>query len=304
MLGFLPSLLLAVIFLSLLAINTILFASLIIIFSPLTILVPTTSGKQAIRRYLNTLAVTWGHVNNKLLFPLLPKIHWDIDIPKNLSEQQSYFLISNHQSWVDIMVLFFVFIGKIPFLKYFLKYSLLWIPFLGQGMYALDFPFMRRHSQAELEKKPHLKGKDLETTRRSCERFKNNPVSVINFLEGTRFSQAKHDSQQSPFKYLLKPKSGGMAFTLSALGTQMSCLLDVTIVYPQGKPTFMDLCSGKVSHVVVRVKQREFLPEAFTHNYESDQQYRLHFQKWIASLWEEKNTLIDMIKAQNPKHKP
>ena len=54
--------------------------------------------------------------------------------------------VSNHRSWVDILVLQAVFNRRIPFLKFFLKQQLIWVPFLGLAWWALDFPFMRRHS--------------------------------------------------------------------------------------------------------------------------------------------------------------
>jgi 1-acyl-sn-glycerol-3-phosphate acyltransferase len=57
---------------------------------------------------------------------------------------------------------------------------------------------MRRYSRKLLEKKPHLKGKDIETTRQACAKFRHIPVSVMNFVEGTRFTARKHDKQGHP----------------------------------------------------------------------------------------------------------
>jgi 1-acyl-sn-glycerol-3-phosphate acyltransferase len=202
---------------------------------------------------------------------------------------------------VDIFALFYVFTGRIPFLKYFLKQELLYVPFWGQAMYALDYPFMKRFSKETLAKHPELKGKDTETTRRSCEKFRYTPVSVMNFLEGTRFTVEKHARQQSPYRHLLKPKAGGMAFTLSALGEQMHCLLDVTIVYPDGNPTFMDLSSGRVRRVIVRVHQREIPPEAFSRDYESDADFRESFQAWTAAIWARKDAEIASLTQQGAK---
>lgn len=292
MLGFLPPPLIALIFISLLVTTTVLFSTLIIVVMPLRFLMPTHGLRTAITTLLIAFASAWCRLNNQVLFRLLPKIEWDISLPPDLNTHSWYFVMSNHQSWVDIMGLFYVFTDRIPFLKYFLKQELLYVPFWGQAMYALDYPFMKRYSKETLARHPELKGKDVKTTRRSCEKFRHTPTSVMNFLEGTRFTKAKHDQQHSPYRYLLKPKAGGMAFTLSALGDQMSSLLDVTIVYPEGIPTFMDFCSGRLRRVIVRVHQREIPHEAFTSDYESDAAFRERFQAWTAGLWAEKDAEI------------
>jgi 1-acyl-sn-glycerol-3-phosphate acyltransferase len=289
MLGFLPAPLIAFIFVPLLVANTLLFSVLILLVMPLRFLMPTHGLRTAIAALLIAFADTWCRINNQVLFRLLPRIEWDIALPEGLSKRHWYFVISNHQSWVDIFVLFYVFTDRIPFLKYFLKQELLYAPFWGQAMYALDYPFMKRYSKETLQRHPELKGKDIETTRRSCEKFRHTPVSVMNFLEGTRFTPVKHDRQQSPYRYLLKPKAGGMALALSALGDQMSCLLDVTIHYPDGNPTFMDLCSGRLRRIVVHVHKREIPHEAFTRDYENDAEFRESLQTWTAALWTRKD---------------
>lgn len=295
MLGFLPAPLIALVFLPLLVANTVLFSSLILVVTPLRFIMPTHGLRTAIAALLIGFANLWCRINNKVLFRLLPRIDWDIQLPEGLSTRSWYFVMANHQSWVDIMVLFYTFTDRIPFLKYFLKQELLYVPFWGQAMYALDYPFMKRYSKETLQKHPELKGKDTETTRRSCEKFRHTPVSVMNFLEGTRFTPAKHDQQKSPYRHLLKPKAGGMAFTLSALGDQMHCLLDVTIVYPGGNPTFMDFCSGRLRRIVVRVHRREIPHEAFTCDYENDAAFRERFQAWTAGLWEDKDAEIGRL---------
>lgn len=296
MLALLPAPLIALFFLPLLMLHTAVFASLITLAMPLRFLMPTPRLRTAVTAFLVQLATCWGQLN-RYWFRLLPRIEWDITLPDGLSRRKWYFVIANHQSWVDILVLFYVFNGRTPFLKYFLKKELIWIPFLGAGMYALDFPFMQRYSKETLARRPELKGRDLATTRRSCEKFRHTPVSVMNFLEGTRITPAKHAGQQSPYRHLLKPKAGGIAFTLSALGDQMHCLLDTTIVYPDGIPSFMDFCAGRVRRVIVRVQAREIPAEAFTADYETDADFRARFQAWVAWLWEEKDALITSLLA-------
>ncbi|MGH8493850.1 MAG: acyltransferase [Moraxellaceae bacterium] len=297
MLAFLPAPLLALVMFTGLGMNVVFFACLIILCMPLRFLMPTHDLRAAVTALLVSYATIWCHVNNHVLLRLLPRIEWDVELPAGLSQKNWYFVIANHQSWVDIIVLFRIYNGRIPFLKYFLKQELIWIPFLGLGTYALDFPFMKRYSRATLEKHPELKGKDMETTRRSCEKFRYTPVSVMNFLEGTRFTPLKHEQQQSPYRHLLPPKAGGMAFTLSALGEKMHALLDTTIVYPDGNPTFVDFLCGRLRRVVVRVQIREIPAETFRCDYENDATFRSRFQNWTAELWAQKDADISRLLA-------
>ena len=184
---------------------------------------------------------------------LINDIKWDVQGDENLSMKDWYMVLSNHQSWADIVVLQFVLNNRIPYFRFFLKKELAWVPIFNFAWYALDYPYMKRYSKEFIKNNPHLKGKDIETTKKSCERFKDIPVAVMNFVEGTRFRPKKHKKQQSPFRHLLKPKAGGVAFVLSAMGDQLSSILDVTISYePEAKGLWDFLC-GRVSCVKVRI---------------------------------------------------
>lgn len=299
MLGFLPPPLLGPLVLTLMILNTLLGATLIILALPLRFLLPGSSGQSGVPRLMMWFAENWATINNRGVYRLLPPIRWELDLPPELDHRGWYMISANHQSWVDIMVLYYAFNRRIPFLKYFLKQELLWLPLMGAAMWCMDFPFMKRYSKEFLARHPELKGKDMETTRRSCARFRHTPVSVINFLEGTRISPAKLAEQQSPYRHLLKPKAGGMAFVLSALGERMHCLLDVTIIYPDGIPSYWQFASGQVRHIVVRVSRRDIPAECFTHDYESDSGFRASFQSWVAGLWAEKDQTLNDYFSRN-----
>ena len=205
-----------------------------------------------------------------------------------------YLVIANHQSLVDILVLQRVFNRKIPFLNFFLKKELIYVPILGLCWWALDFPFMTRTSKAQLKKNPKLRGKDIETTRKACEKFKEMPVSIVNFVEGTRFTTQKHARQNSPFPHLLKPKAGGIAFVMQAMGEQISKVVNVTIHYPDGIPTFMDFAGGKVKQINVHVDIRP-VSEELIGDYTGDSEFRVGFQSELNRLWEEKeHTLLQL----------
>jgi 1-acyl-sn-glycerol-3-phosphate acyltransferase len=180
-------------------------------------------------------------------------------------------------------------------LKFFLKQVLIWVPVIGIAWWALDFPFMKRFSRQQIEARPELQGKDLETTRQACEVFKTSPVSVLNFLEGTRFTSQKHENQQSPYKYLLKPRSGGTALVMNVLEQEIDSLIDVTIVYPESARGFWDFLCGRIPRAIVRVKQIQIPPQLCQGDYESDPEFKSEFQNWINQLWVQKDALIEEI---------
>lgn len=254
----------------------------------------------ALRKMFNVAVTfvcnTWNQWNN-FIIDLTQDIVWDVEGHENLKKDDSYLVLSNHQTWNDIIVLEKIFINKIPFLKFFIKQELVWIPVLGFSWWALDYPFMKRYSKEFLKKNPHLKGKDLEATRMACEKFKDMPVSVMNFVEGTRFTREKHKKQQSPFRHLLRPKAGGTALVLDALGRQLQTILNVTIYYPQGPKTLWQFFCGEVNRVVVRIEKIPISSDVLG-DYFNDPAFRDWFQKWINDLWSQKDGFLDVLSEQ------
>lgn len=273
--------------------NTLFWAPLLFAAAIVKLIIPVSGWRRFCDRILNGIATGWIGVNN-VNQRIFSRTRMKTQGLENLEKDQWYMVVANHQSWVDILVLQNVFNRKIPFLKFFLKKELIWVPIMGLCWWALEFPFMKRYSRKFLEKKPHLKGKDLEITRKACEKFKRVPVTVMNFVEGTRFTREKHRSQKSPFNNLLKPKSGGIAFVLGAMGEQLHTILDVTIVYPHGIKSFWDFLCGKVQEVRVSVKsmaiQKDMLGDYFR-----DTHFRGQFQDWLNRQWREKDRQIDEI---------
>ncbi|QHG62910.1 acyltransferase [Pseudomonas putida] len=244
------------------------------------------------------VAEAWSEVD-KAIFALCIPTRWDIRGVENLRKDTSYLAVSNHQTWVDIPALIESLNRRTPFFKFFLKKELIWVPLLGLAWWGLDYPFMKRYSKAFLEKHPELKGKDLEITKAACELFKRQPVTVVNYLEGTRFTEAKHREQQSPYRYLLKPKAGGVAFVLAALGEQLDALLDVTIVYPGNQaPGFWDLLNGSISRVIIDIQVRELDPALWEGDYENDPAFRQTVQAWVNQLWLDKDQRIAQLRAE------
>jgi 1-acyl-sn-glycerol-3-phosphate acyltransferase len=223
---------------------------------------------------------------------------YDIKGLEGLSRKQWYFINCNHQSWADILILFFCFHGHIPLFKFFLKKGLFWVPLLGICWWALDYPFMERFSKSFLEKNPHMKGKDLETTRKACERYQHTPVSILNFIEGTRFTKEKHARQESPYRHLLRPKAGGFAFALSAMDGKIANILDVTIIYSMDHPSFWDYLCGRIDRISLRVKKMPAPKEFLSGDYQNDRVFRDRIQSWVCNLWQEKDDLIEQHKGE------
>jgi 1-acyl-sn-glycerol-3-phosphate acyltransferase len=274
--------------------NTLFWCTLLFAVTLMKLLVPVAAWRRLTSRGLVFIAEAWVAVNSWGLAATQPTV-WDVELPATLSRGASYLVISNHQSWVDIPVLQKVLLGRIPFLRFFLKSQLIWVPLLGAAWWALDFPFMKRHSREFLEKHPERRGEDLATTRRACARFRGVPVSILNFAEGTRYTEAKRERLRSPFRHLLPPRAGGLAFTAAALGDTLHAIVDVTIAYPDGRPSFRDLLSRGVPRVVVRIREVPIPAEWFTGDYQEDAAFRERVQALIRGIWEEKDALLSRV---------
>lgn len=298
MLSFLPAPILGFIVGTLLIASTLYTSILILLCSPFKLITWVSPVlTKLLRRLITGLQENWTS-NNALILHLLPAIEWDVRGLDILHRDRWYFVISNHQSWVDIIAAFHVLNRRIPPLKFFIKFELIYVPLIGLAIYMLDYPFMKRFSKALLAKKPHLRGKDLETTRKACQKYEYAPVSVLNYLEGTRLTAEKKTACHSPFQHLLTPKSAGAAFVLNALGSRMDCLLDMTMAYPDGVPSYWDLCCGRVRCIRIDVQVRTIPSHFCLSNYENDPAYRAEFQRWVAMIWQEKDLTMTKLLAR------
>lgn len=243
---------------------------------------------------------SWLSVNNWLIDHVLPNTRWDISIDENLqlSMQGRYLMTCNHQSWVDTTVNQYFGLTRMPLTRFFTKWELIFIPFVGQAFKILGFPMMKRHSKAQIAKKPELKDRDMEEARKACQQLLTQPFTLLNYLEGTRFTQEKHDQQQSPYQHLLKPKAGGLALALNILGDQIDALVDMTIVYPDGVPGYSEFWLGEVPRIAVNLRKINIPDWILGGNYEDDAEYRERFQQWVHELWLEKDQLIESMQQK------
>lgn len=289
MLDRLISFLKALVATTLLILNIVVAFSIVFPLGVVKLVLPFPLVRKVCNALISPVANTWVHCNSGWM-KLVQPMPWHIEGVEGLSRKGWYLIGSNHQSWVDILVLQRAFDGHVPLLKFFIKKELIFVPLMGLAWWALDFPFMRRKGGSSA-------AKDLEAARKACEIFRLNPTSVISFMEGTRVTPSKHKEQKSPYKNLLKPKTGGIGMALETIGEKFECLLDVTIVYPHGVPTFGDLLSGRVKDVIVRVHRRE-IPMDLKIVKADDTQYRHRLQHWINEIWAAKDREIDELQAQ------
>ncbi|MBA2078902.1 acyltransferase [Rhodanobacter sp. PCA2] len=277
----------------LLALNVLLHVLPLFALTLVKLLLPLAGLRRACTTGLVAIAESWIGVNNAL-FELFTRIRWQVDGLDGLRRDANYLVLANHQSWVDIPVLQKVLNRRIPFLRFFLKSQLIWVPLMGPAWWALDFPFMKRYSRETLAKHPELAGRDMEATRRACAKFRQLPVSVMNFVEGTRFTPAKHDAQGSPYRYLLRPRAGGVAFVLDAMGEGLQTILEVAIAYPGGPCSMSDLIGGRLREVRVSLRQRP-IGQELRGDYERDEAFRQRFQAWVNALWAEQDARIGQL---------
>jgi len=254
-------------------------------------LVPVSGFRAACGRLLVRIAESWIGVNSWLI-DHATHTRVLVEGGDGLRIDGHYLVLANHCSWVDILVLQKVLNRRVPLMRFFLKSQLIWVPLLGLAWWALDFPFMKRYSRKVLARRPELAGRDIAATRKACEKFRGMPVAIMNFVEGTRLTADKRRRQDSPYAQLLRPKAGGIALVLDAMGEALHSVLDVTIAYPAGTPTLADLVAGRIPGIRVDLRERP-IPEALRGlDYAGDSTARVRYQRWLNGLWADKDALL------------
>ena len=277
-----------------LTLNTIVWFTPLFVLAIIKLLLPVPPLRRAITRVLMWIGEQWVSVNTLILSGSGAR-RWTADGLEDLARDKWYLVLSNHQTWVDIVVLQEIFNRRVPFLKFFIKQELVWFPLLGIAWWAMDMPFMKRYSPSYLARHPEKRGADLEATRRACRKFQHTPTSVINFIEGTRFSEEKRDRRESPYRHLLPPRAGGIAIALSSMGKLFDAVLDVTLYYPEGPPTFWGMCCGDSIPVTASVRQLPVEDRIVEGDYASDREFRREVHRWISNIWREKDEQLELL---------
>ena len=129
--------------------NTIIQSAILLPFAILKFLIPISSVEAILTRVLDGIGESWISVN-KWFFENTRNLNLSVTGADNLERKEWYLCIANHQTWADILVIQFALNKKIPFLKFFIKKQLLWLPIFGAVWYAMDYPFMSRYSKETL----------------------------------------------------------------------------------------------------------------------------------------------------------
>ncbi|WP_423063200.1 acyltransferase [Candidiatus Paracoxiella cheracis] len=258
-------------------------------------LIPIRWWRYRLMKIAQQIPVIWASSINVILY-INTRKKWDIQGTVPLSTKNWYMLISNHQTWADIPALGYVFNYKTPTMKFFMKKELLWsLPIVGLGCWILGYPFMVRHSREDIRKNPELRGKDIDTTKSACNKFKEYPTTIMNFIEGTRFTEQKRQRRHSPYKHLLSPKAGGLAIVINEMKDYLAGILDVTIEYSEPKMTFWKLVTGNFQKATVIYRLLPITDDLLGEYYEN-REFRKHFQQWLNGIWEQKDHQLDILK--------
>ena len=279
---------------------TLLILVVALLLALMKLILPIEPLQNFLTSLLLVVAECWALIC-RFFYQQIHGLDWEVQGIQGLSREHWYLLVSNHQSWSDIPILVFLLGGKIPVFRFFVKQQMLWVPIVGLACWAMEFPFMRRYSREQLEANPALRSKDQESTQRFCERMKKHPATIVNYLEGTRFTPAKHAQQASPYQYLLKPKAGGIAYVVTHLGEHINGLIDVTIIYPGAKGFWPFLC-GQLGAVKVRMQLRDIPPHFKNGDYQNSEAFRLEFQQWVSDFWQQKDEIIarELTRSDSP----
>ncbi len=259
-------------------------------------LIPIKAWRKLMDSWLNQMPVIWTDLNT-FFTKLFIRVEIEVIGAENLTMNDWYLMTANHQSWTDILLLHRVFNHRLPVLKFFIKSQVIWMPILGLGCKFIGYPFMKRYTKDQIAKNPKLKGKDLATTKKMCEQFKSRPMTIVSFAEGTRYTKQKAKRQKSPYPHLLKPRTGGLAYTLMTMGDYLHQFVDVTICYSKPDATFWDYLSGRIKKVTVKVETQP-ITDAILGDYINDREYRVRFQAWLNDLWDKKNQALEEMRKQ------
>ena len=166
-----------------------------------------------------------------------------------LDRHRACIVVANHQSWSDIFLIQSAIARRGPVVKFLCKRELAWIPILGLIFVAFDFPMLRRRASGGMSESER-RVLDRERVREACRTLRTRPAAMLSFVEGTRFTQAKHARSSSPYRNLLPPKAGGFEAIIQALAPGGAPVIDMTLVYP-GRRDFWAFLGGAAGDITV-----------------------------------------------------
>ena len=246
---------------------------------------------------VNNRLMGWWLYGNHLTLRLFTcaEVHVTGEIGEDESAAQ--IIASTHISWLDTLVIGEITRNRLPVPKFFLKHSLLYVPFVGIACWGLGMPFMRRYPPAYLLRHPELRNRDIETTRKICETFRDIPTTFVNFPEGTRFTEEKREKGGAPYRNLLTPKPGSLALAIGSLNT-FSRIISVTLYYPDNKESpFKDMLFGRLGRIYISLREIP-ITDDLKGDYTGNKQFKHSFQIRLRESWQEKDEILQRMKEQ------
>ena len=193
-----------------------------------------------------------------------------------------YTIMANHQSHMDILMLIAFGVGKLPPLKFFLKRSLMYVPFMGWFCYLMGYPFVDRFSKGQL-RQASQRTQQQQTLLRDCRALFTQPVGLVVFVEGTRFSVKKANKYR--YTHVLPPQSKGLALALSSQASPR--LLNITMAYDKPNISVWQVLSGQVRRVVVTMVEEDVrVPNL------SNQEEMKGLHVWLVDKWLQKDAYL------------
>ena len=270
-------------------------SNLLICVIPITLIcsiayfIPFKTLKQYVMNFIMPIPTAFYMVSYWLL-RINIAIDWDIQKPPSVNKKNWYLITCNHLSWLDICAVAGSLSPITSPIKFFLKKDLLWtLPFVGIPCKLLGFPLLERRGKRT--KKGYA---DINSTRKACELVMKYPTSLFMFTEGTRCTPPKQRKQKSPYNYLLKPKAGGTALTLTIMKKQLAGMINVTVNYAPRQFTLLDFMLGRLRKVNLRF---DLIPidEVPIGDYYTNNSDKKHFLEWLNALWSQKDQQLKDI---------
>jgi 1-acyl-sn-glycerol-3-phosphate acyltransferase len=175
----------------------------------------------------------------------------ELVIKGELNTNPSPIVICNHQSWFDIPIVQEVITGNGPIIKFLIKREIVWVPIIGWICLALNFPRLRRN------KNINSRESDFSIIQKASKAHGDLSGALLIFPEGTRFSELKRSTQESPYQRLLKPKIGGLKIIQKHISPDTP-LVDITIDYHQRNVRIWNCLHGNPAKITVTLEHHSF----------------------------------------------